>query len=241
MVDFSESIFQISKGNYKIALFPASMTDNIEESFSVFIAAWDIVPKSLLKVTFDVLIFSHKVTKSISDDGCEDFRYNRLQRYWTKIGGINIESFLEARMGISCFQASGNSALVHADEMILHKNILRYGHFLSGMTLIWSNERGDAPDFIFIITFVSSLYEGGSRLKLWEGSLKVFIHVGIRKSFFFPFAKTRSKAIWLAQVWQNFITFRFKNSFTVITEISFVEFLVINVVIRDLIFIITFS
>ena len=29
MVDFSESIFQINKGNYKIALFPASMIDNI--------------------------------------------------------------------------------------------------------------------------------------------------------------------------------------------------------------------
>ena len=61
---------------------------------------------------------------------------NSLQRYWTKIGGVSIESFLEARMGISCFQASENSALVHADEMTLHKNILRYGHFLSGMTLI---------------------------------------------------------------------------------------------------------
>ena len=39
MVDFTESIFQINKGNYKIALFPASMIDNIDESFSVFIAA----------------------------------------------------------------------------------------------------------------------------------------------------------------------------------------------------------
>ena len=46
MVDFTESIFQIKKGNYKITLFLASMIDDIDESISVFITAWDIVPKS---------------------------------------------------------------------------------------------------------------------------------------------------------------------------------------------------
>ena len=39
-------------------------------------------------------------------------------------------------MVIPCFQALGNSVLVHADEMILHKNVLRYGHYLNSMTLI---------------------------------------------------------------------------------------------------------
>ena len=48
MVDFTDSIFQINKGNYKITLFLASMID----------LARDIVPKSLFNVTFDVLIFS---------------------------------------------------------------------------------------------------------------------------------------------------------------------------------------
>ena len=32
-------------------------------------------------------------------------------------------------MVIPCFQASGNSGLVHADQMILHNNVLRYEHF----------------------------------------------------------------------------------------------------------------
>ena len=77
------------------------MIDDISESFSVFIAARDIVPKSLLNVTFDVLIF--KVIKSISDDECEDFRHNRLQRYWTKIGGVSTEAFFVSENGNSLF------------------------------------------------------------------------------------------------------------------------------------------
>ena len=81
MVDFTESIFQINKGNNKITLFLADMIDDICENFSVFIAARLIVSKSLLNVTFDVLIFSYKVIKSISDDGCQGFRHNRLHRY----------------------------------------------------------------------------------------------------------------------------------------------------------------
>ena len=105
MFDFTESIFQINKGNYKITLFLASMIDDIGESFSVFIAARDIVPKSLLNVTFDVLIF--KVIKSISDDGCEDFRYNRLQRYWMKIDGVSTEAFFVSENGDSLFPGFG--------------------------------------------------------------------------------------------------------------------------------------
>ena len=64
-------------------------------------------------------------------------------------------------MVIPYFQSLGNSALVHADEMILHKNVLTYGHFLTGMALIWSNGHGHALDFVLIITFVTSIYEGG--------------------------------------------------------------------------------
>ena len=61
MVDFTDSIFQINKGNYKITLFLASMIDHIDESFSVFIIARDIVPKSLFNVTFDVLFSAKKL------------------------------------------------------------------------------------------------------------------------------------------------------------------------------------
>ena len=81
MVNFTESIFQITKGNNKITSFLVSMTDDIGESFSVFLTTRNVVPKSLLNITFDVLIFSNKVIKSMSDDGCEDFRHNRLQHY----------------------------------------------------------------------------------------------------------------------------------------------------------------
>ena len=81
MVNFTESIFQITKGNNKITSFLVSMTDDIGESFSVFLTTPNVVPKSLLNITFDVLIFSNKVIKSMSDDGCEDFRHNRLQHY----------------------------------------------------------------------------------------------------------------------------------------------------------------
>ena len=81
MVNFTESIFQITKGNNKITSFLVSMIDDIGESFSVFLTTQNVVPKSLLNITFDVLIFSNKVIKSLSDDGCEDFRHNRLQHY----------------------------------------------------------------------------------------------------------------------------------------------------------------
>ena len=81
MVNFTESIFQITKGNNKITSFLVSMTDDIGESFSVFLTTRNVVPKSLLNITFDVLIFSNKVIKSMSDDGCKDFRHNRLQHY----------------------------------------------------------------------------------------------------------------------------------------------------------------
>ena len=81
MVNFTESIFQITKGNNKITSFLVSMIDDIGESFSVFLTTRNVVPKSLLNITFDVLIFSNKVIKSLSDDGCEDFRHNRLQHY----------------------------------------------------------------------------------------------------------------------------------------------------------------
>ena len=67
-------------------------------------------------------------------------------------------------MVIPCFDDLGNSALVHAAEMIPIRNVLRYGHFLNGINMIWSNEHGDARLHV-IITFVSSLYEVGSRLK----------------------------------------------------------------------------
>ena len=67
-------------------------------------------------------------------------------------------------MVIPCFDDLGNSALVYANEMIPLRNVLRYGHFLNGMTMIWSNEHGVARLHL-IITFVSSLYEGRSRLK----------------------------------------------------------------------------
>ena len=107
MVDFTESTFQINKGNYKITLFLASMIDDIGENFSVFITARDIVAKSLLNVIFDVLIFSYKVIKSISDDGCEDFRHNKLQRCWTKISGVSIEAFFVNENGDSLFPGFG--------------------------------------------------------------------------------------------------------------------------------------
>ena len=107
MVDFTESIFQINKGNNKITLFLADMIDDICENFSVFIAARLIVSKSLLNVTFDVLIFSYKVIKSISDDGCQGFRHNRLHRYWTKVGGISIEAFFVSKNGESLFPGFG--------------------------------------------------------------------------------------------------------------------------------------
>ena len=81
MVNFTESIFQITKGNNKITSFLVSMIDDIGESFTVFLTTRNVVPKSLLNITFDVLIFSNKVIKSLSDDGCEDFRHNRLQHY----------------------------------------------------------------------------------------------------------------------------------------------------------------
>ena len=81
MVNFTESIFQITKGNNKITSFLVSMIDDTGESFSVFLTTRNVVPKSLLNITFDVLIFSNKVIKSMSDDGCEDFRHNRLQHY----------------------------------------------------------------------------------------------------------------------------------------------------------------
>ena len=83
------------------------MIDDIGERFNVFIAAPDIIPKSFLNVTFDVLIFSYKVIESISDDGCEDFRHNRLRRYWTKIGGVSIEVFFVSENGNSLFPGFG--------------------------------------------------------------------------------------------------------------------------------------
>ena len=61
-----------------MSLFLASTIDDKGESFSVFISARDIVQKFFLKFMFNVLIFSYKVIKSIPDDGCEDFRHNRL-------------------------------------------------------------------------------------------------------------------------------------------------------------------
>ena len=136
-------------------------------------------------------------------------------------------------MVIPYFMALANSVLVHADEMILHKNVPRYGHFLSGMTLIWSNAHGDALDFVLIITFVTSLYEGGSRLKLWESSLKVFIHVGIRKSFLFPLTKTRSKYCWQSDSLRFVKTLSLFGSkmFYSIFRNFVAEFLVINVAI----------
>ena len=136
MVDFTERIFQINKGNYKITLFLASMIDDIGESLWVLITTEDIVPKSLLNVTFNVLIFSYEVVKSISDEGCEDFRHSRLKRYWLEIGEVGIKAFFVSENDVPCFQGLGNSALVHTDEMILHKYVLRFGHFLSCMTLI---------------------------------------------------------------------------------------------------------
>ena len=53
-------------------------------------------------------------------------------------------------MVIPCFDDLGNSALVHAAETIPLRNVLRYGYFLNGMTMIWSNEHGDAPNFILL-------------------------------------------------------------------------------------------
>ena len=73
MVDFTESFFQINKSDCRIMFFLASITDDIGESLWVLIITEDIVPKSLLSVTFDVLIFSCEVVKSISDE-CFDMK-----------------------------------------------------------------------------------------------------------------------------------------------------------------------
>ena len=83
------------------------MTDDIGERFSVFIAAQDIVPKRLLNVTLDVLIFSYKVVKSISDNGSEDFRHNKLQRYWMKISEVAVGAFFVRENGDSLFPDFG--------------------------------------------------------------------------------------------------------------------------------------
>ena len=73
MVDFTESFFQINKSDCRIMFFLASITDDIGESLWVLIITEDIVPKSLLSVTFDVLIFSCEVVKSISGE-CFDMK-----------------------------------------------------------------------------------------------------------------------------------------------------------------------
>ena len=61
MVDFTESIFQINKSDCRIMFFLASITDDIGESLWVLIITEDIVPKSLLSVTFDVVISAAKL------------------------------------------------------------------------------------------------------------------------------------------------------------------------------------
>ena len=107
MVDFTERTFQINKGNYKITLFLASMIDDIGESLWVLITTEDIVPKSLLNVTFNVLIFSYEVVKSLSDEGCEDFRHNRLKRYWLEIDEVGIKAFFVSENDDSLFPGFG--------------------------------------------------------------------------------------------------------------------------------------
>ena len=107
MVDFTERIFQINKGNYKITLFLTSIIDDIGGSLWVLITTEDNVPKSLLNVTFNVLIFSYEVVKSISDEECEDFRHNRKKRYWLEIGEVGIKAFFVSEKDDSLFPEVG--------------------------------------------------------------------------------------------------------------------------------------
>ena len=107
MVDFTESIFQINKSDCRIMFFLASITDDIGESLWVLIITEDIVPKYLLSVTFDVLIFSCEVVKSISDDGYEDFRHSRVQRYCTEISEVGVGAFFVSENGDSLFPGFG--------------------------------------------------------------------------------------------------------------------------------------
>ena len=108
---------------------------------------------------------------------------------------------------------------MYADEQFHYKKVHKYGHILNDTTLIWSNGHDDVADLVFIITFVISIYDGGSILHLCYGSFKVLIH-DIIGNLFFPFV------IWLTSGFY----------LTVFTKAPLTSILIVHIFVRGLIF-----
>src|SRR6266516_5027527 len=64
---------------------------------------------------------------------------------------------------------------------MLCKIVRRIGHFLSEITLIWSNEQAEDPARAFFMSEAISEYEGGDKSKGVEGGGMETNHCGIWK------------------------------------------------------------
>ena len=140
---------------------------------------WDIVPKTLLQITFDGFILVAKVKYSISKYRRKNFWKNRLQSYRSKVWNVFLWIFFVGENGYAFFPYGRKVTSSPWNWYYSPKISFKIRAFFRTIMLTRSNGQGEADDFILKIILVISLYVGAWRWKPIEGISSFRIHEGV--------------------------------------------------------------